>query len=196
MTLYERLGGEMGKKLCEMTLEELWRLFPVFLTEHKPYWADWYEEEAASLKSVLPQGTEFFHVGSTAINGIMAKPIIDMLIMVDSEKKLKRVADILKERGCLIMSESLTRISLNKGYAENGFEEKVFHFHIRLKGDADEIVFRDYLNAHPAVAKEYERLKLRLWKEFEFNRDAYTEAKTEFVKKYTALGLNARVGVE
>jgi len=91
MTLYERLGGEMGKKLCEMTLEELWRLFPVFLTEHKPYWADWYEEEAASLKSVLPQGTEFFHVGSTAINGIMAKPIIDMLITVDSEKKLKRV---------------------------------------------------------------------------------------------------------
>ena len=74
-----------------MTLEELWRLFPVFLTEHKPYWADWYEEEAASLKSVLPQGTEFFHVGSTAINGIMAKPIIDMLITVDSEKKLKRV---------------------------------------------------------------------------------------------------------
>lgn len=135
-------------------------------------------------------------MGSTAINGIMAKPIIDMLITVDSEKKLKWVADILKERGCLIMSESRTRASLNKGYAENGFEEKVFHFHIRLKGDADEIVFRDYLNAHPAVAKEYERLKLRLWKEFEFNRDAYTEAKTEFVKKYTALGLNARVGVE
>ena len=52
-------------------------------------------------------------------------------------------------------------------------------------GDNDELYFRDYLIEHPNVAKEYEELKLDLWKKHVRNRDAYTNAKTEFVKKYT-----------
>lgn len=180
----------MSKKLSEMTLKELWQLFPVILTEHKPYWADWYKEEAARLKSILPSDTEYHHVGSTAIDGIIAKPIVDILIVVRSRHQLKPVANALQNNGYIIMSANENRISLNKGYTENGFAEKVFHLHVRLSGDVDEIYFRDYLNAHPAVAQEYERLKLRLWKQYEHNRDAYTEAKTEFVKKYTNLAKN------
>ena len=178
---------EMGKKLTEMTLEELWQLFPIFLTEHKPYWADWYNEEVAQLKSFLPSDIEYHHVGSTAISGIMAKPIIDILIAVNSSKQLKQVADILQDNHYIVMSSSEKRISLNKGYTEKGFAEKVYHLHIRLQNDLDEIYFRNYLNTHPDIAKEYEELKLRLWKEFEHNRDAYTEAKSEFVNKYTKL---------
>ena len=89
------------------------------------------------------------------------------------------------------MSANENRISLNKGYTESGYAEKVFHLHLRLEGDTDEILFRDYLNSHPDVAKEYEQLKLKLWKEYEHNRDAYTEAKTNFVKKYTNLAKQA-----
>lgn len=177
----------MTKKLTDMTLEELWRLFPIVLTEHKSCWADWYAEEVAELKSILPSDTVYHHIGSTAVSGIMAKPIIDILLVVNSVERLNQTAEILQDRGYIITSRSENRISLNKGYTENGFAEKVFHFHVRLKGDTDEIFFRDYLNAHPDIASEYERLKLRLWKEYEFNRDAYTEAKTDFVKKYTAL---------
>ena len=51
--------------------------------------------------------------------------------------------------------------------------------------DNDELYFLDYLNAHPEVAKEYEKLKLSLWKQYEHNRDGYTESKTAFVKEYT-----------
>ncbi len=94
-------------------------------------------------------------------------------------------ASILKEHNYIIMSEKDSRISLNKGYTEDGFAEKVFHIHIRLKGDIDEVYFKDYLIAHHQVAKEYENLKLKLWEEYEFNRDAYTDAKTSFVKIYT-----------
>lgn len=177
----------MGKKLCEMSLEELWQLFPIFLTEHKPYWKDWYDGEVKLLKSVLPSDTEYHHIGSTAVNSIMAKPIIDILIVVNSKERLKQTAEILRSRGYIIMSESANRISLNKGYTEDGFAEKVFHFHVRLKGDTDEIFFRDYLNAHTETAKEYEELKLSLWKKYGHDRDAYTDAKTDFVKKYTAL---------
>lgn len=177
----------MSKKLSEMTLEELWQLFPIFLTEHKPYWSDWYDEETALLKDILPQAAEIFHIGSTAIDGIMAKPIIDIIVAVNSKELLKKSAELLGKHNYIIMSASENRISLNKGYTESGFAERVFHIHLRLKGDADEIYFRDYLNAHPDVAKQYEELKLRLWKEFEHNRDAYTDAKGEFVKKYTDL---------
>ncbi len=46
--------------------------------------------------------------------------------------------------------------------------------------------FRDYLNEHPQAAKEYESLKMKLWKKYEHNRDAYTDAKTDFVRKYTS----------
>lgn len=175
----------MSKKLSQMTLEELWQLFPIFLTEHKPYWADWYKEEVAQLERILPANTQFHHVGSTAVKGIMAKPIIDIIIVANSTQELKRTASALQQYGYVIMSTTENRISLNKGYTENGFAEKVFHLHVRLRNDIDEILFRDYLNAHPNVAKDYEELKLRLWKEYEHNRDAYTEAKTDFVKKYT-----------
>ena len=175
------------KKLTEMTLEELWELFPIFLTEHKSYWEDWYQEEVAFLKTILPSTAEYYHIGSTAISGIWAKPIIDILIVVKSGSQLKDVADILQKHGYIVMSANDKRISLNKGYTENGFAQKVFHLHVRLENDKDEIYFRDYLNSHYEAAKEYEKLKLRLWKQYEHNRDAYTEAKTEFIKKYTDL---------
>ena len=74
---------------------------------------------------------------------------------------------------------------LNKGYTEDGFADKVFHLHVRYTGDNDELYFRDYLMGHPDAASEYEKLKLKLWKKFEHNRDAYTNAKSEFVYKCT-----------
>ena len=186
----------MTKKLSDMTLEELWELFPIILTEHNPCWVDWYREEVKFLKSVLPNDVEYHHVGSTAINDIMAKPIVDILIVVSSSEQLKQAADILQEHSYIVMSVGESRISLNKGYTESGFAERVFHLHIRLKGDTNEIFFRDYLNVHPDVAKEYEKLKLRLWKEYEHNRDAYTEAKTDFVGKYTALAMSDEKGLD
>ena len=170
-----------------MTLEELWELFPIFLTPHKPYWSNWYQEEREQLKRLLAPATQYYHIGSTAINDIWAKPIIDILIVVKNKIDLKNIAAILQRNGYIVMSQTDKRISLNKGYTPDGFAEKVFHLHLRLEDDIDEIYFRDYLNAHPDVAKEYEKLKLQLWKEFQHNRDAYTQAKTQFINKYTQL---------
>ena len=110
-----------------------------------------------------------------------------MDILVEVDDHLTEVAATLQNNGWTKMSENKTRISFNKGYTENGFAEKVYHLHLRYTGDNDEIFFRDYLTTHPEIAKEYEALKLELWKKFEHNRDGYTAAKTEFVAKYTAL---------
>ena len=85
-------------------------------------------------------------------------------------------------------------MSFNLGYTETGFAEKVFHLHLRLEGDHDELYFRDFLIEYPETAKEYEQLKLSLWKQFEHDRDGYTEAKTAFVRSVTEKAKQLYVG--
>lgn len=141
----------MAKKLSEMTLEELWKLFPIFLTAHKAYWEDWYSEEKEALLIFIPYSVAVHHIGSTAINGIWAKPIIDILIESENTEQLNAITLVLQESGYLLMGKTATQSSLNKGYTENGFAERVFHIHIRLKGGCEELYFRDYLNTHAVV---------------------------------------------
>ena len=73
---------------------------------------------------------------------------------------------------------------MGKSLSEMTLEELWQLFPIVLAEHRD-ILFRDYLNGHPEVAHEYERLKLGLWKQFEHDRDGYTNAKTEFVRRWT-----------
>ena len=175
----------MRKKLSEMTLEELWQLFPIYLTEHQPCWREWYTEEEGLLKNVLSSTERISHIGSTAIPSIWAKPIVDILVEIPKGSNLLNYKALIVNTGYICMSQSENRLSFNKGYTENGFAERVFHLHLRYAGDNDELYFRDYLIEHPDVAKIYEKLKLGLWKEYEHNRDGYTNAKTEFVQKHT-----------
>lgn len=177
----------MLKNLCEMSLEELWELFPIILVEHNKSWNEWYQEERKFLQTILSgiNIKRISHIGSTAINGIWAKPIIDILIEMKNKDDYNSAYNILVDKGYLCMYKKDTQIELNKGYTNYGFAERVFHIHIRLEGDIDELYFRDYLNDNIDIAKEYETLKLSLWKQYEHNRDGYTDAKTEFVRKYT-----------
>ncbi|MBQ4088912.1 MAG: GrpB family protein [Clostridia bacterium] len=176
----------MGKKLSEITLEELWQLFPIFLVEPRAEWQQWYAQQKSSLEKLLPDA-EINHIGSTAIHGIWAKNIVDILAEISEEADMEAACRTLRENGWRLMSREPGRISFNMGYTENGFAEKVYHLHLRRAGDRDEVYFRDYMNTHPAAAKEYENLKLGLWKKYEHNRDGYTNAKTELVQKYTRM---------
>lgn len=182
----------MSKNLSNMSLEELWRLFPVFLTEHKSYWYNWYKDEKLYIEKILPIKyiKRISHIGSTYIDTIQAKPIIDILLETTKECDLNEIKRILTENGYICMSESIARMSFNKGYTESGFAEKVFHLHLRRFGDNDELYFRDYLIENEDIAKLYEKLKLDLSKRYENNRDAYTESKTEFVNYYTEKAKN------
>ena len=175
----------MKKKLSDMTTEELWQLFPIVLTAHQNCWKGWYFEEEAMLMKILPNAKRISHIGSTSIPNIWAKPIIDILVEVPKVGNLLEYKALIINNGYICMHESEKGISFNKGYTENGFAERVFHLHLKFAGDNDELYFRDYLREHEDAAKEYEELKLGLWKKYEHNRDAYTNAKTELVKKYT-----------
>ncbi len=177
----------MNKKLEEMSLAELWELFPIFLVEHNEQWKDWYREEESGILAMIPSGAikRIAHVGSTAVETIWAKNIVDILVEVHAPEDLTAVEKILSENGWRCMYQGDDRISMNKGYTPSGFADRVFHLHIRLAGDNDELYFRDYLQEHPEVAEKYEGLKRSLWKKFEHDRDSYTESKTEFIKAVT-----------
>ncbi len=182
----------MGKALSEMTLEELWELFPIFLVPHDGKWNEYYNEIEKTLTGLLSNQplVRISHIGSTAIQGIWAKNIVDVMVEIPQSIDMKDTAQILKQNGFIVMSSETNRISLNTGYTEKGFADKVYHVHLRYAGDNDELYFRDYLNEHPDVAKEYEALKRLLWKQYEHNRDAYTNAKTDFISKWTAEARN------
>ena len=171
-------------KLSEMTLDELWQLFPIVLCPHNEDWLCWYQEERDMLEARLPSGVRIFHIGSTAVETIWAKPIVDILL--ETEPSMMPAADIiLVQNGYRCMHAEGGRRDYNKGYTENGFAQKVFHLHLRAFGDHDELYFRDYLRSHPDVAKAYEALKLSLWKTYEHDRDGYTNAKSNFVTTWT-----------
>lgn len=178
---------EMGKELSEMSLEELWELFPIFLVAHNDKWNIYYDEIESLLKTTLAGYPieRISHIGSTAISGIWAKDIVDVLIEVSKCSNIHDTAKEIEKNGFIRMSTEPDRISFQLGYTKDGFAEKVYHLHLRYVGDNDELYFRDYLNDNPSIAKEYEQLKLGLWHQYEHNRDAYTEAKTTFIKKHT-----------
>ena len=108
---------------------------------------------------------------------------------VDGGCDISRLVTGLKAIGWGLMKKETApmKISFNKGYTPDGFADKVYHLHVRYCGNWDELYFRDYLIEHSDVANEYGELKLRLLKDFEHNRDEYTEAKSEFVLKYSEI---------
>ena len=118
-------GMKMSKPLSEMTLAELWELFPIKLTEHQSGWASWYREEEERLASVLPDTVKLHHIGSTSIGGIWAKPIIDILV----EAKL-RDFDALKclimRSGYLCMAQSQARRISTRAIRRTGLPKRCF----------------------------------------------------------------------
>ncbi|WP_301026184.1 GrpB family protein [Muribaculum sp.] len=176
------------KELKDMTLEELWQLFPIVLTPHQSQWTDWAKEEIDNLDALLSEYSPIInHIGSTAIHGIQAKPIIDILIEINPDIDWQRIKAVMEAAGYISMSTSDIRMSFNKGYTPVGYAGRVFHIHFHAIGDNDEIYFRDYLLAHPEVAMEYEKLKLSLLPKYRNNRDGYTDAKSDFVRHITDL---------
>lgn len=179
------------KELKDMSLEELWQLFPIVLKAHSPDYATWYGEESKHILHALKSHElcRINHVGSTAVDSLIAKPIIDILLEMPSTYERDAVASQLQSANWIVMAQDdvAQTLSLNKGYTSEGFEDKVFHLHIRPLGDPDELYFRDYLRQHPNIAAQYGLLKQVLKVKFEHDRDGYTNAKTKFVHDITKM---------
>lgn len=121
----------MGKTLQEMTLEELWQLFPIRLEPHKQCYSTWYEQEARVLKELLGRENvvRMNHIGSTAVEGLTAKAIIDILMEIATEVDELWLRQQLQKNNWICMSEQVQpqwRMVWNKGYTPEGFAQKCF----------------------------------------------------------------------
>ena len=182
----------MGKELSEMTLKELWELFPIILKKHNPEYKKWYEIEKQNLLNCIDEKNimRINHIGSTSVKGLIAKPTVDILLEVNDSCDIEELKNTILESGWLLMSSQSTphmEMVFNKGYTKEGFAEKVYHLHVHYYDDWNELYFRDYLIEHKGTAEEYGKLKLKLKEKYEHDRDAYTDAKSDFVLKYTKL---------
>lgn len=178
----------MSKEIKDLIDKERAALFPIILSEYNPEWAVWYEDEKARLLSII--GAEniarISHCGSTAIPNLLAKPTVDILLEVKKDAGIEKILAEFPYPEYNVMRNSAiadkTDMVAVKGYTINGFADRVFHIHIREYGEHPEISFRDYLLKHPETAAEYAKLKKRLIKDFEHDRDGYTNAKGGFIR--------------
>lgn len=156
---------------------------PIIIEDYDPHWPEQFEflrSKIAQSLGVLAAAIE--HVGSTAVPGLAAKPIIDIDVLLHSGADLP---------------EAIARLAI-LGYQHRGdlgvpgreafrppSNDVPHHLYVcppESREYARHIAFRNYLRANPEDAHAYERLKRALAKEYRDNREAYNLAKTEFVE--------------
>jgi GrpB-like predicted nucleotidyltransferase (UPF0157 family) len=161
----------MLRKICVVSHDELWPgLFVV--------------ESAALAATFGDRATEIHHVGSTSVPGLPAKPIIDILVVVDDIGQVDSLNPALTALGYEPQGEygiSGRRFFTKGGDVKRSHQVHVFqHGHPEISAMLD---FRDYLRSHPRQAAEYGRLKEELALICEDNITAYNAGKDAFVKE-------------
>jgi GrpB-like predicted nucleotidyltransferase (UPF0157 family) len=158
---------------------------PIEIAAYDPTWPARFEAEAAAIRGALgnafPHAIE--HVGSTAVPGLAAKPIIDIVLIVPERERWPALVALLARLGYVFWdgNPDPTKMFFVKGMPPFG-GGRTHHVHVQTaEAAAPTIRFRDLLRADPAEAARYGDLKRELAVAFRTDRDAYTRAKTAYV---------------
>jgi GrpB-like predicted nucleotidyltransferase (UPF0157 family) len=157
----------------------------VRIASYDPSWPARFEEERQALEKTLGDSISggVHHVGSTAVPGLAAKPVVDILVGVDGLESSRELIEPLAALGYMY---SPYRPDEMLWFCKPNPAHRTHHLHLvptdsrRFRA---ELTFRDYLRAHPEVADDYGVLKRRLATEFEQDREAYTQAKSGFIRE-------------
>jgi len=168
----------------------------VVIVPYNPNWPRMFEEEKKHLFDCLPHEIikRIEHFGSTAIPGLSAKPIIDILVEVTSLEETKKViVPVLTAQGYDYFWRPTHGDDGPPFYAwfvkRDAQGNRTHHIHmVESKFEHwDRLFFRDYLIEHLNLINEYQQLKLHLAEKFPSDRVAYTTAKTKFIVRVTLL---------
>jgi GrpB-like predicted nucleotidyltransferase (UPF0157 family) len=158
---------------------------PVRLVPYDPSWPSLFEAERTVLEGVLGPwlAGSIEHVGSTAVPGLLAKPVIDIMAAVHSLDASRPAISVLVHRGWFHFPY---RADVMHWFGKPSPAFRTHHLHLvpfRSPLWIERLAFRDCLRCSPAVAAEYAALKQSLAQRYEFDREAYTEAKGPFVQQ-------------
>ncbi len=150
-------------------------------------WPRKYEKEkTAILDQIGLVGVQLEHVGSTAVPGLGAKPIIDILLGLQQFGDIDHCMPILEGMGYhYIFNFEAIFPDRRFFYKRNQNGRRTYHVHMVEIGCpfwVDHLLFRDYLREHPGEAEEYYDLKLKLAGDYQTDRLGYNDAKTEFIQ--------------
>jgi GrpB-like predicted nucleotidyltransferase (UPF0157 family) len=162
----------------------------VVIVEYDPAWPQRFEAEAARVAPIV--GGDVHHIGSTAVPGLAAKPIIDLMALVG---ELAPAIGRLVERAGYEYPRLVGPQTERRAWLCHPSVEHRLH-HLHLTDDAAlfgrHLAFRDALRADPALCDEYAALKHELAERFRGDRDAYGDAKTEFIDRVIGPRAEAR----
>ena len=172
----------------------------VAVVTYDPEWPRLFLKEKEHLLACLPRELigRIEHFGSTAVPGLAAKPIIDMLVEVTSlEEARLRIVPPLESQGYDYFWRPTWGDDTPPFYAwfikRDSSGKRTHHIHMVESHFEhwERLLFRDYLTAHPDVAGEYQRLKMRLAAEYPNDRVAYTKGKTDFIMRVMEMSKQA-----
>jgi len=182
------MDDKLKKRVEELVKEK------ISIVPYKPIWPQMFKDEADFLRRKLPLNLikRIEHFGSTAVPGLSAKPIIDILVEVTSSEETKKlIVPILEAAEYEYFHRPAFGDYGPPYYAwfikRNVEGKRTHHIHM-VESDSvlwDRLYFRDYLKEFPKVAKNYNDLKIKLSKRYPNDRVKYTEGKSEFILKIT-----------
>lgn len=151
---------------------------------YDPKWVSMFEQEADTLRNIFgAQLVTVHHIGSTAVPGLSAKPIIDLMPIVYDIQLVDQYNPSMQKTGYTPMGEYEIP---GRRFFFKGQDHRTHHVHVYQVGSPEivrHLAFRDYLRTHPRCASEYGDLKRELAEKFPFDIEAYMQGKEDLVLK-------------
>jgi GrpB-like predicted nucleotidyltransferase (UPF0157 family) len=165
-----------------------WKDEPVRISPNDPRWPERFERERLALEEAIGAWAVggIHHVGSTAVPGLAAKPVIDILVGIESLEEGRACFEPLVELEYLYAPY---RSAEMHWFCKPHPSRRTHHLHLVPAGSRrfeEELTFRDRLRSDSGMARDYAELKQELARRFPTDREAYTDAKAEFIR--AALG--------
>jgi GrpB-like predicted nucleotidyltransferase (UPF0157 family) len=173
------MGSDAGGVAGDRWVDE-----PVRISAYDGQWPDRYEQEHAALEDAIGGWAVggIHHVGSTAVPGLDAKPVIDILVGVEDLDASRACFEPLAKLGYLYAPY---RAEEMHWFCKPHPSRRTHHLHlvpVGFRRYEEELAFRDFLRSNREAVGEYAALKRRLASRFACDREAYTEAKAGFIR--------------
>ena len=161
----------------------------IIVAEYSSVWPHMFEEEKNRLEQILPDSSVIEHIGSTAVHGLVAKPVIDIMVGLTIFAVADSLVSSVEALGYEYVSQVESEMPYRRYFRKEKGGVRTHHIHMVAIGSEfwnRHLCFRDYLRTHPNIAAEYANLKRNLANQEWQDMNDYAAAKTDFIQSIEA----------